>query len=320
MELLVSGLGSIGMRHARNFRGLGVQNIVGFDPSEERRARFVSEVGGVAVANLADGLKRKPDLAVIACPNAFHLAQALEAAKAGIHLFIEKPLSHMRDGVDDLERVVSDKRLYAHVGSNFKFHPAFVTMKRLIDAQALGRVTGAQVLAGQWLPDWHPWEDFRQMYSARSALGGGILLDAHEFDYLLWLLGPVTAISGMSTRSGALDIETEDVASVCLRFARGTLATVQLDYIQRETRRRYHLSGDAGTLEWDIRTPYVSHFRADTKSTEMIDAPMPDLNEMYVAQSRHVLAGVKGEVAPVTPISAATQALDIVMAVKNVRH
>ena len=42
-----------------------------------------------------------------------------------------------------------------------------------------------------WLPDWHPNSDYRREYSARWDLGGGAILDSHEFDYLTWLLGPV---------------------------------------------------------------------------------------------------------------------------------
>jgi predicted dehydrogenase len=232
-------------------------------------------------------------------------------------MLIEKPLGSAADGIDSLIALIEDRNLFAHVGSNWKFHPAFVAMKRKLDEGGIGRVTGAQVLAGQWLPDWHPWEDYRQGYSARADLGGGVVLDTHELDYLTWLLGPVRAVAGMTARSGALDIETEDVAAICLRFESGALATVQVDYIQRDYRRRYHIAGDGGTIEWDVRGGTVSHYRADTERTETIAAPLGDVNEMYLAQMRHVLDGLRGLCAPVTPVGQAARVLALQLAVKE---
>ena len=163
MRIMIVGLGSIGMRHARNFKSLGVDHLIGCDLLEERRQKFASEISGEIVSTLEKGLRKKPELVVIASPNRFHLEQAEASARNGCHLFIEKPVSHTLDGLDDLLALVEEKSLFAHVGSNWKFHPAFKTMKKIINEGSLGKITGAQVIAGQWLPDWHPWEDYRQI-------------------------------------------------------------------------------------------------------------------------------------------------------------
>jgi len=315
MKVAILGLGSIGRRHGRNLRALDC-TVTGFDPSEDRRAQFIKETGNAAVADSGAALAGA-DLACICSPNRFHTDQAIQAASQGCALFIEKPVGIDRAAVAALQAEVETHALFAHVGSNWKFHPAFTTMQALLAEGVLGRVTGAQVMAGQWLPDWHPWEDYRQMYSSQRRLGGGILLDSHEFDYLTWLLGPVTGVAGMAGRSGALDIDTEDVAAVALRFANGALATVQIDYIQREYRRRYHISGDQGTLEWDMATGVIRLFEAASKSTRTIEVGMADLNDMYIAQSRHILAGAKGKEKPVTSIRQAAAVLDILLTVKE---
>ncbi len=317
MKAAVLGLGSIGLRHARNLRTLGVTDLIGMDPAADRRARFASDLGAVAYADLDEALAAAPDLAVVASPNRFHVSQALACARAGIHLLIEKPLSSDRIGVDSLLSEVAGRRLFVHVGSNWKFHPAFVTMKRLVDEAAAGRIVGAQILAGQWLPDWHPWEDYRRGYSARRDLGGGIVFDSHELDYLTWLLGPAVAIAGFVVRTGALEIETEDVAGSCLRLAGGAIATVQLDYIQRQPRRRYHLTGTGGTIEWDLQAGIVTLYTAADRQTTVIDCRTSDLNEMYVAQMRHVLVGMRDGIAPVTPLAHAAAALDLQLALQS---
>jgi len=318
MNVLICGLGSIGMRHARNLKSLGVANLVGVDPTEERRARFLSEIGGQVQADLTGELAEASELAIIATPNRFHIDQALACAENNCHLFLEKPLGVGDKGVHELIALIEGSSLFAHVGSNWKFHPAFTRMKELLDQRSIGKVSGAQVLAGQWLPDWHPWEDYRQGYSARSDLGGGIVLDMHELDYMSWLFGNISDLKGFTAHSGSLEIDTEDVATTCLRFESGLLATLQVDYIQRSYQRRYHISGDKGTIAWDIRSNQLSFYKADEPEPTIEDVS-EDINAMYVRQMQHVLDGVAGNVTPVTSVKHAAGVLNLQMRLKNER-
>jgi len=316
MRVLIIGLGSIGLRHARNFKALKAEVAVGYDPVKERRERFENEIGGMGVSSLEEALDPGIDLAVITSPSRFHLEQAIECAESGCSLFIEKPLSVTLEGIDDLIEVVESKGLFAHVGSNFKFEAGLQIMKERLGQGAVGSVTGVQVLAGQWLPDWHPDEDYREGYSASTSLGGGIVLDSHEFDYLTWLLGPIDDIQGFNRRSGCLEIEPEDLACACFSFECGALGTLHVDYIQRDYRRRYHVSGDAGTLEWDFNTGVLSHYDALSREVEVIELK-EDLNEMYVLQAQHVLDGARGLATPVTSIAHARDALRLQLRVRE---
>ena len=318
MKAIIFGLGSIGMRHARILKALGVQQLVGVDPSDLRRKRFNEEVGGDAFAESGFEDLRGYALAVIASPSRFHVEQAILCAEAGCALFIEKPLATDKAGVSRLVKLVKEAHLFAHVGSNWKFHPAFIRMKELLTSGRLGRISGCQVLAGQWLPDWHPWEDYRHGYSARVDLGGGIVLDTHELDYMTWLFGNACEIKGFTAHSGSLDIETEDVACACIRFDSGVLATLHVDYIQRSYQRRYHISGDEGSVTWDVRSNELQLYRADSGETS-VEYMAEDLNAMYVRQMQHVLAGIKGKVAPVTPITHAAKVLNLQLRLKNER-
>jgi predicted dehydrogenase len=143
------------------------------------------------------------------------------------------------------------------------------------------------------------------------------VLDSHELDYLTWLLGPVRAILGFTAHTGALETDTEDVASACLRFESGALATIQVDYIQREARRRYHLTGTEGTIEWDLQFDRVDVFRAADKRTERLEIPLGDVNEMYVAQVRHVLEAIRQGLPPVTSLDHAMAVLGLQLALKQ---
>lgn len=311
MKVAVLGLGSIGRRHARCFQEAGASSLVGMDPLEERRAQFLKDFDCLAVASEVEALASGPDLVVVASPNAYHTRQALLAVKAGCAVFVEKPLGVDLRQAEELASAVASGGNYFHMGSNWKFHPAFLRMKALIDEGAIGTPTGGQVLAGQWLPDWHPWEDYRGMYAARLDLGGGAIFDTHEIDYLTWLLGPVVSFCGLKARSGALEIETEDVAACVLRFANGALVSLLTDYIQRTSRRRYHLSGEGGTIEWDFHAEEITLCTPGARMSKRWAVGLANINDMYVAQARQVLDDIRVGRPSVTGIRHALEVLRI---------
>jgi predicted dehydrogenase len=311
MKVLILGLGSIGRRHARCFKTVGADIVAGFDPDAERRSQFVQEIGGTAFATETESLAWNPDVVVVASPNAFHIRQARLAAAAGKAMLIEKPLGTDLAEARELGAAIDAAGIYAHVGSNWKFHPAFKTMKTWIAQKRLGVITGVQVLAGQWLPDWHPWEDYRRMYAARADLGGGAIFDTHELDYLSWLVGPVCEFCGFKARSGALDINTEDIAACVLRFSNGALGVLLTDYIQRVPCRRYHVSGSEGTLEWDHVDDHVVLHLPGKRDVERVDVHLTDINDMYVSQARRVLDDLHHGGKPETPVTSMLRVLDL---------
>jgi len=304
MHVLIVGLGSIGKRHARNFKTLGVEQLSGVDPDATHAAEFVRQTGGNLFHSYEEALASCPDLVVIASPNRLHLQQALQAACAGLPLFIEKPLGTDLAMAERLLAEVRARKLYVHVGSNWKFHPAFIHMKELLRSGALGHLVAIQVLAGQWLPDWHPWEDFRHGYSARKDLGGGAIFDTHELDYMIWLMDDaVSRFHGLKRHDPkVLPIETEHVAVAVMEMANGVLCTLQTDYVQRRAQRRYFMTGTEGSLEWDLHAGGIILHGQKGEDPQLLPVALDDLNEMYIAQSKRILDDLATGNAPMTPL------------------
>lgn len=319
MRIIVVGCGSIGKRHLRNLKAVGELDLIGVDPREDRRIEVESERLAVRTyAKVTEALRQGADALFVAPPSSLHVSVALEAAKAGCHLFIEKPLSHTLEGIEELVKEVEARRLVAFVGSNWKFHRSFQRMKLLVEKGTIGRITSARCQFGQYLPDWHPWEDFRQSYSARRDLGGGVLLDSHEFDYLTWLLGPVVRVACFADRLSSLPIETEDTASVLLAFASGAIGHVHLDYTQRAYQRSCELFGEEGTIRWDIRERAVTLFQAGQEGgwTRFEEPVTYDLNTMYVEEVRHFLDCVRLRATPLTDLGQGLAVLKLILAAK----
>ena len=318
MKVLVIGLGSIGRRHGRNFAELG-HDVAGFDLKRESREWFERDIGSTITFDSIDGaIADGADIAVIASPNCFHLEQSLLCAQAGMHLLVEKPMSTTADGLDELAAVVRSKQLICMLGSNWKFHPGLMRLKQIIDSGELGQIVAVQSIGGQYLPDWHPWEDYRQMYSSRSDLSGGVLLDCHDIDYLTWLMGPIKSVNCRMINTNTLEISTSDLAAISMEFESGALGSAQIDYLQRPNARRVHISGSQGTAIWDFSEQHVRSFNAESdKWSEYKLATTYDLNQMYVDELNDFISCIEEGRMPKTPIDQAMHVMAVFDAISS---
>jgi len=206
------------------------------------------------------------------------------------------------------------------MGMCYRFHPALQRLRTRVKAGEIGRVLGGQLWVGQYLPDWHPWADYRAEYSARRALGGGVLLDCiHAFDTARWLFGEFVEVTGMLGRVSDLAIDTEDVVAAVLRRADGVLVEVHLDYLQREPANRVEIIGSEGTLRWDFHARQLHTYRVGIECASEATIPVePDV--MYQAELREFLACVTQGRAAVVDGYEGARTLTLTMAVRTAAH
>ena len=287
-----------------------------YDADSARSHAVQEESGGVVALDLEHGLAESPDAALICTPTALHLQLAEQALQAGAHLFIEKPISHALSGVDELVAEASARHRVLLVGCNMRFHRPITLMKLWLDGGAIGRPLYGQFRYGSYLPNWRPQQDYRSSYSARSELGGGIVLDAvHEIDYARWFLGEPEMVSAMTGQVSGLDINTEDVAEISLRFASGAMADIHMDYLRPVRGRSCELIGDEGMIVWraEGKSPERSRLERYEKGGELREELTfsTDLQEMYVEEMRHFLQCVRGEESPTLDGLEAKRVLEI---------
>ncbi len=314
MKILIAGLGSIGRRHLRNLLALGERDILLY--RTHRSTLPDDELADFPTfTDLEAALAEGPDAVIVSNPTALHLQVAVPAAEAGCHLLLEKPVSHSLDGLDALERAVAQRGVQVLVGFQFRFHPTLIHIAELIAQGALGRLVGARAHWGEYLPAWHPWEDYRRSYSARADLGGGVILTlCHPLDYLRWLVGEVQAVTALVTQSGVLELDgVEDCAEIGLLFADDVPGSVHLDYLQRPPEHALTLIGTDGTLHWDyhrgdIRLRTVQGDRTYRHPEQF------DRNDMFLAEMKHFLAVVRGEEQPRCTLRDGRRALEVALA------
>lgn len=318
MKFLVVGCGSIGKRHIRNLRSLGHKDILACDIKKER----LDEVKKYKVKtfdNLDNALKQKVDAVLICTPSSLHLQPSLLALEKGCHLFIEKPISHTLNGLNEAIAISEERRLVTMVGFNLRFEKGLKTLKKLLDQNVVGKVTTAICIAGQYLPDQHPWEDYRYGYAANKSLGGGVILDGiHEMDYLSWFLGDVKEIVCFADKLSTLEMDTEDSTAVLLRFEKGEIGVIQMDYVKRAYERTCEIIGEEGIMKWDFKEHTVKLFSAKTKEWKTIQYDRKyDINQMYVDEMKFFVECVKGKEKPPVDALKGKKILEVALAAKE---
>jgi len=315
VKFLIAGLGSIGRRHLRNLRALGEDDILLYRTHQSTLPD--DELAGLSIeTDLQAALSYHPDAVIVANPTALHMEVAIQSALAGCHLLIEKPVSNTLERVDELEAALRATGKQALVGFQFRFHPGLQQVVNLLANGELGRPLTVRAHWGEYLADWHPWEDYRQSYSARADLGGGVLLTlCHPFDYLRWILGEITSLWAFTGKLGDLELEVEDTAEIGLRFEQGLLGSLHLDYNQRPASHTLEVIGTQGTLNWSNTDGAVHWYNATGQSWhEYLLAPGFERNEMFKAEMNHFLDVVHGEAQPVCGIADGRRVIELVLA------
>jgi len=257
---------------------------------------------GVEVYSELDAaLARKPDIAFITNPSSLHVSVALQAARQGCHLFIEKPLSHSLEQVSELARVCEQRQLVTCVAYQLRYHPGFLRLRELLAGGVLGRLLSVRAEVGEYLPGFHPYEDYRRMYAAQSALGGGVTLSQiHEIDYLCALFGTPRRVFSMGGQVSSLEVDVDDVALSLLEFPRadGGSLFVELhqDFWQRPAQRSCTVIGERGKLVWSLSSRFLEHCDETGRVLERQDYAHFPRNQAFMDELANFLGCViRGE-------------------------
>ena len=267
MKILMIGLGSIGQRHLRNIRkvlGDSVEIIayrvrrlqMTFSDTMQIRENInlEEEYSIKSYSDLEEALSEKPDMAFICNVTNAHIPCAIAAAKAGCHIFLEKPISDSMDGIEELEAIAKEKGIKIFVGFQNRYNPAIKLAKEYIEQGVIGQIVCVNSEVGERLVTMHTYEDYKTTYMARSDLGGGLILNQmiHEIDYLHFLLGDLDFVcANGSTGEKTLGIDVDDTCNIVLK-ASDIPVLIHGDFYQYPPSRCVKIVGRNGKMIADI--------------------------------------------------------------------
>lgn len=328
------GLGGIGQRHTRNLRAI-LGDRAEFLAYRVRRQMHVvtPSMGADADRNVEEeysirtflslgaALAEKPDIAFICNPSNLHIPVALECIRAGCDIFVEKPLTDSLEGTQQLIRAAAERKCVAMVGYQLRFHPCLRKLTEIVKSGILGNLLAVRATIGEYLPNWHPYEDYRRMYAARADLGGGVVLSQiHEFDYLYSLFGLPRRVYAIGGHWSDLEIDVEDTASILMECTiDGRPLPVQLhqDYLQSPPTRQCEVIGDRGRVVMDLHALTVTAFTRGSAAPDVHSFVGFERNQLFVDQLIHFLDCVRTRRPPIVDLNGGLQSLRMALAAKE---
>ena len=180
MKILMIGLGSIGQRHLRNikrvygeeaqilaYRVRGLKRTFSDTMQIRENVSLEEEYNIKSFDDLSKALLEKPDIAYITNITKSHIPCAIACAKAGCHLFLEKPISDSLDGIEELAKIAAEKKLKVFVGYQNRFHPGIQYLKQFLAEGSIGRILSVRSVVGERLTTMHTYENYKDTYLAR---------------------------------------------------------------------------------------------------------------------------------------------------------
>ncbi len=249
MNLVVFGLGSMGKRRTRILRRLFPKfKVAGVDLQIERRQTFRQEFTLPVYATLNEALKDiKLDAAIISTSPLSHSEIVQECLNAGLHVFTEINLQPYK--YKENIKLAQEKKLELFLSSTFLYREEtqFVHQK-VKDANELLTYI---YHVGQYLPDWHPWEDYRNYFVAKRESNACRELFAIELPWLIHTFGKIESLQVISDKISQLEIPYHDNYILIIRHKSGHKGMLAVDVVSREAVRDFCVYGEHLFLKWD---------------------------------------------------------------------
>ena len=291
----------MGKRRIRYLKHLGEDDIIGFDLREDRRKEAKEKYGITTFDNINQAMKQNSDVFIISTPPDHHLEYELLAANNNKHFFCEAGISS--GGLQELIDICKDKDIVAAPSSTFRFKGSMKKIKELVDNNRIGKIVALTYHLGQYLPDWHPWEDITDFYSGQKETSAAKEMVAFELSWLTWIFGDLEKISCIKGKVSTLKADIDDVYQLIFQFKNGILGNLLIEVIARTPTRILRAIGEQGTIEWDWTDNIVKLFDAEEKKwfefkeKEGFKEPGYVTKEnMYIEEIKTFIEAIKGKI------------------------
>jgi predicted dehydrogenase len=301
MKFLIIGLGSMGKRRIRNLQYLTAGEIIGFDPREDRRKEAEEKYGITTFGSFEQSMTMNPDAIIISTPPDRHHEFSMIAANSNKHFFVEA--SVISNDMPELIAACRGKNIIAAPSCTMRFHPSIVKIKELVDKNIIGKILAFNYHSGMYLPDWHPWEDYRTFYVSRKETGACREIVPYELTWIMDILGEICSISCMKGKLTTLDVNIDDAYQMLMKFKSGVLGHILVDVISRVPYRELKLIGEEGIIKWDWGEGIKVFTARDKSWTDYSEATGTRVagydgkikEEPYIEEMKRFIDAIRGE-------------------------
>lgn len=298
-KYLVIGLGSMGKRRVRCLKALGIEasNIIGMDIREDRCKEAIEKCGIQVIRSEEEIDFEQIKAVIVSLPPDKHAEGAGIAFKNKKPVFVEASVV-----LEDVEKIShqNDDNLFVAPSCTFIFHPMIKKIKEIVDSNLYGKVCNFSYHSGQYLPDWHPWEDVKDFYVSHRETGGAREIVPYELTWICDMFGFPLSAKGYFRKTGNIGCDIED-SYVCSIDYGDMLGSLVVDVVGRNAARNLIINFEQAQLQWRWDAKRLEIYEAEKKAWKYI-AQEDDLHEegynanigekMYIEEIEAFLKGI----------------------------
>jgi predicted dehydrogenase len=313
LKILVIGSGSIGQRHIKNLKSLGINNIEVFD-NDKKILKSVEKKFKIKSQNKLNF--NKIDCTLICTPPNSHTKLTKLALEDNSNVFIEKPLSNSLKDINVISKLAKKKSLKIFVGYVFRFDKGLLKINEFLKKDKIGDVVSYDAYEGWHLSNWRPWQNFEKSYTSSKNMGGGIILDgSHELNYLQWIGGQIDYVFSFYQKIPKMKVETEGISEILTQFNSKAIGRIHLDFINPKYNRHCEILGNDGSINWSYENLSFTIQKID--GTKKLVKYENDPNRMYVDEMQHVIKCINDEELNRISLEDAKKTLAISLSIKE---
>ncbi|KTD83855.1 Gfo/Idh/MocA family protein [Paenibacillus etheri] len=268
MNIVVIGLGSMGKRRIRLIKKYNDQyQIFGIDSSVERRQTSEKEYSIETFANVDELLLSKSIECAFVCTSPLSHSEIIRLCLGkGLHVFTE--LNLVTDGYDENTMLAKENKRVLFLSSTFLYRQEVRKIKQLVKGSDC--LLNYTYHIGQYLPDWHPWENYKDYFVGDKRSNGCREIFAIELPWLTDVFGAINKVHVMKNKISSLDIDYDDNYMVMIEHANGHKGMLAVDVVSRKAVRNFELFGEELFLQWDGSAEGIKVYDFDHKEEKKI--------------------------------------------------
>lgn len=246
MKFLVIGLGSMGKRRVRCLQALGYTKIIGFDPREDRRTEAHEKYKIETISTLDESILSNVDACIISTPPDRHMLYAKLAIDHKKPAFIEA--SVILEEVKEI-KMYNKNNTFLAPSCTLRFHPMIKDITSIIKGGKYGKITNFSYHSGQYLPDWHPWENVNDFYVSNRVTGGAREIVPFELTWIVDTIGWPLDVKGFFEKTIDFGLNIEDSYAFTMKYV-GMIGSVVVDVASRFATRSLIINMELGQIQW----------------------------------------------------------------------
>lgn len=268
MVVMVVGMGSMGKRRIRLLqRFKQIDKIVGVDGREDRRLEVKNTFGCDVFENTEQAMAKFPGInsAFICTSPLSHSELISKALSDGLNVFTE--INLISDGYKKNMDLAKEKGKILFLSSTFYYREEISYIRdKIVGKNKLNYIYHI----GQYLPDWHPWENYKDFFVGDKRTNGCREIMAIELPWLIGTFGKIKDFHVISDNISDLNIQYKDNYMIQLIHSNGNKGTLIVDIVSPKAVRNLEIYGENIYYSWNGSPETLEQFNSDTKTLEKV--------------------------------------------------